>query len=497
MFQRSLKAAHGMNAEMLQQMVDAMPVAVMICDLDEFKITYMNEASRTALTQLQDILPVPADQLVGQSIDIFHKNPTMQRNLLADPSNLPHSATIQLADQYLDLQISAIKDGRGKYVAPMLTWSIATERVKQEAEAKRLLTMIDKMPINVMMANTDLEIVYANDTTIETLTSLEHLLPIKAKDLVGSNIDIFHKHPEHQRKMLADPGNLPHKAKIKLGDETLELNVSAIMDEKSGEYLGPMVAWSVASDRAQMEEFGNSVSHTADAVASAATELQASSGAMTGSSNMATDRASTVAAAAEQLSASINEISARVQESAEIAVSAENEAMRSSEMITELDEAAQKIGQVVTIIQDIASQTNLLALNATIEAARAGEAGKGFAVVASEVKTLANQTASATEEISEQITAIQASTKSSVDAIGSIAETIKKINEIASTIAAAVEEQHGATQEVSANIQSVSEATNESSSVAGDVEAAASELSQQAESLRGNVEDFLVMVKDM
>ncbi|MBT7663325.1 MAG: hypothetical protein HN608_00305, partial [Rhodospirillaceae bacterium] len=167
------------------------------------------------------------------------------------------------------------------------------------------------------------------------------------------------------------------------------------------------------------------------------------------------------------------------------------EANRTSEMIEGLNQAAQKIGDVVGIIQDIAGQTNLLALNATIEAARAGDAGKGFAVVASEVKSLANQTAGATEEISAQISEIQGATKAAVDANVIIAKTINEIHEVATAIASAVEEQGAATQEVSSNIVQVSEASDSSGQAANEVLEAASDLAEKSAELQGYLADFM------
>jgi methyl-accepting chemotaxis protein len=174
-----------------------------------------------------------------------------------------------------------------------------------------------------------------------------------------------------------------------------------------------------------------------------------------------------------------------------------------------LAQAAQRIGDVIKLIQDIAAQTNLLALNATIEAARAGEAGKGFAVVASEVKTLANQTAKATEDITAQIDAIQNATGRTVTAIQDIGKTINQVSEISSVIAAAVEEQSAATQEIASNVQQAARGTQDiSGNIGGVTEAAehtavassqvldsAAELSRQAETLRGQVDHFLASLR--
>jgi len=163
----------------------------------------------------------------------------------------------------------------------------------------------------------------------------------------------------------------------------------------------------------------------------------------------------TVASATEELSSSIQEISKQITGASRIASEAAGGTEKSSHQVASLAGAAQKIGDVVGLIQAIAEQTNLLALNATIEAARAGESGKGFAVVASEVKTLAEQTAKATEEISQQVSEIQSSTDMAAASIQSIADVVKELDEMTSSIAASVEEQGAATQEISHSIQTV------------------------------------------
>jgi archaellum component FlaC len=248
---------------------------------------------------------------------------------------------------------------------------------------------------------------------------------------------------------------------------------------------------------------------SANMLASSAEESSRQSTAVAAASEQASTNVQTVASATEQLSSSVTEIGRQVAESTKIAGKAVEQANHSSATIQSLAAAAQRIGDVVELINTIAGQTNLLALNATIEAARAGEAGRGFAVVASEVKALAEQTAKATGEIGQQILAIQAATKESVESIQEIGATIASVNEITTAVAAAVEEQGSATaeiarnvqeaargtQQVSSNIGGVSQAASETGQTAAQLLEAANQLSQQSETLRSQVEGFFATIR--
>jgi methyl-accepting chemotaxis protein len=217
--------------------------------------------------------------------------------------------------------------------------------------------------------------------------------------------------------------------------------------------VGAIVA-NVSSSAAQLESAADTLTQTAETTQSLSTHVA-------GASEEASSNMQSVAAATEELSMSVDEIGRQVHESSRIAASAVKQANLTDERIGELSRAAQDIGDVVKLITAIAEQTNLLALNATIEAARAGEAGRGFAVVASEVKSLASQTAKATDEISSHILGMQSATRESVAAIKEISSTIGQISEIASTIATAVEQQGAATQEIAGNVQNVAQGTEE------------------------------------
>ena len=217
----------------------------------------------------------------------------------------------------------------------------------------------------------------------------------------------------------------------------------------------------------------------------------------------------TVASATQQLAASIREISSQVHRSVAVSNRATDETNRTSELMHGLSDAAEKIGTIIQLIQAIASQTNLLALNATIEAARAGDAGRGFAIVASEVKSLATQTAQATEQIASQIATIQSATGQSVQAIRQFGSTVKEMADIATAIAAAVEEQGAATGEIARNVEEAANGTTAVTQEIGQVRAVAGEtdagaeaaltvaaaLKQQADSMRSNVDDFLHTIR--
>ena len=374
----------------------------------------------------------------------------------------------------------------------MLTWSIVTEQIEREEQNALLRQMMDQIPVNVMAVDKGtLELCYLNKTSMDTLRTVQHLIPVAVDDLPGTCIDVFHKNPAHQRQLLANPSNMPYSAIINLGDEKLSLRAAPVNDVQ-GNYKMAMATWSVVTEHMSMAE---SLEKVANGLSGTVSQLETSAQSMKENAVNSQHRTTGVAAASEELSTTISQVAQQCKDAVRITDTAMEESLRSVDRVNSLASSVQKIDEVSNMIQEIAAQTNLLALNATIEAARAGEAGKGFAVVAGEVKALANQTAEATLQISMQIADIQKATSGAVESNEVVGQTIEKINEFVSAISSGMEQQTIATTEVNQNISAISQAASLADQTSSDLLDAASCLTQNVSTMQREVHDFVESTK--
>jgi len=380
----------------------------------------------------------------------------------------------------------------GHHAAGPLLKTTGTSRLPaQKAAVKKndweggIRSMLDLCPTNIIYADLDLKIRYLNRASERVLKTLASYLPVPVEQLTGQSLGFFHSDAEAQRRLLANPANLPCRVALQIGPEIIDTFYSAINDAK-GTRIGSMMTWRVVTQKRRTER---KMSETVSMLTASSEEMKAISQAMSSNATETAAQANAVSAAAEQVSLNIQtvatgaqemtagnrEISKNAGEAARVATAAVKAADATNATISKLGESGAEIGKVIKVITLIAQQTNLLALNATIEAARAGEAGKGFAVVANEVKELARETAKATEEISRKIEAIQSDTQSAVKAIGEIGAIINQINDIQNTIASSVEEQTATANEISRNVADAARGSTEiARNITGVAEAAAS-----------------------
>jgi methyl-accepting chemotaxis protein len=506
---------------------------------NEFKATRAHwDSLLSASPELRERLATttePIDQVVGRLDEEFHQ-PLAQGDqaravAFLDTVYLPaherHDSLMQLMTTRLaELRTAQVADATAEArsrilllaIAALLfaaakTWLIVSmrSRLHQAVIHQRL---VENAPINIMMANRNLEITFANDRSKETLRSIEYAMPCKASDILGKNIDIFHKNPQRVRKMLEDPANLPHTATIQIGDDWMAQSVVAVRDE-AGRYIGPMLVGEIVTKEVRRKE---QIARLQKAVAAKVASLQEISGGlgmisdnMTRSTRDATSQTShsaeafgrvnqafqMVASAAEEMSASVSEIARHVAEAARVATEAGQKAESVNAKIGDLDRSSREISMATEVVTAIAEQTNLLALNATIEAARAGEAGKGFAVVASEVKELAKQTSKATEDIRRMVGAIQSDVGGSVESITRIAEVVLHIRGLQDSIAAAVEQQNATARDIARSVSGAAQESQEIASVLSQLAEVVSESAQAASSSEAAAKELLTLAGNL
>jgi methyl-accepting chemotaxis protein len=221
-----------------------------------FIIIYANERAletlRTIEGEIRKAFNVEVDDIVGASIHRFHKDRRRVERILRNPTAMPHLTEFTFGNVTLQAKINAIYGPNHQVRGYVVNWEDATQRQRVEAEQSRLTCMLENAPTNVMLADRDLNIIYINPASLATLREVERHLPIKADQVLGSSVDIFHKNPAHQRKILSDPKNLPVRSNIRIGPETADLLVTAIYDQNKN-YLGPMVTWELITDKLETE----------------------------------------------------------------------------------------------------------------------------------------------------------------------------------------------------------------------------------------------------
>jgi methyl-accepting chemotaxis protein len=493
-------------------MLENVPMNVMYADRT-LKIRYLNQASMETLKQIEQHLPIKASEMLGQSIDIFHKRPSHQRQMLADPANLPHKAIIQVGPEKLELHVHPVFDAKRKYIGNMVSWSLVTETLRLQAQNLDYTSQIEAIGRSqaVIEFNMDGTVRSANDIFLRTMSY--QLEEIKGRHHSMFVDDSYRNSPEYTefwaKLNRGEYQSVEQKRIAKGGREVwMQAHYHPICDA-SGK---PVKVVKFAVDITAQAKARAETSRIVLALASSSEQLTAVSRQMGEAAQMTSSQAGVVSAASEQvsrniqvvatsaeeMSASIREIAEGTNEAARMASTAVTVAQTTNQRVAKLGSSSQEIGEVIKVITSIAQQTNLLALNATIEAARAGEAGKGFAVVANEVKELAKATAQATGEISKKIVAIQDDTRAAISAIAEIDQIISNISNASSTIATAVEEQTATTNEIvrnvneaakgsteiSTSIVAVAEAAQGTASAAGETQMSAKGLASLAADLR-------------
>ena len=480
--------------EQLASAINAIPENTLICALPSGRILAINEAMHRAMAHPSP-LAVASGQIVGNSLHtVFGFQHSLLQTLIPKAGNSTREI-VDCGKQKIELNIASPVNDPMTGEAVIVTWRVVTEQAKNFISASLFNSAFEHLPMNILLFTPgEMIISYMNRRAIESLRPFARNLSHPVEQLIGQSITVLQGTDCTRRIFPAKLPSHPQSVSHKLGAEEFEFTFSGVFNMDHTLIAGMATFTAVSAQHHILErvrriglevsEAASLVSETADGMASTANQTSIQASAVAAASEQASVNVMTVASASETLSSSINEITDQVGQLALVAKQAANEASSADGTMHELALSAEQIGEVVGVIGNISAQIKLLALNATIEAARAGTAGRGFGVVAAEVTNMVDQTAKATAQIGEQITAIQKATNAAVAAIASIRSTIEQMDESSNVIAHAVQKQGVATEEIARNVNEAAVGTRDVSANISGVTASASVNAKSAHEMR-------------